>query len=116
MAWRARIRCRRYLVELLIREEDVVKNLRTGSLVLGAAVLGSLMAVQVAVANEGAAGLTFEMTELSQGYLLADGEDAAPAEGNCGEDNSAEDKGGEGKCGEGKCGEGKCGEGKCGSA
>ncbi len=87
-----------------------MKNLRTGSLVLGAAVLGSLMAAQVVVANDDdAAALTFEMTELSRGYLLADGEDAAPAEGNCGEDKSAEDKGGEGKCGEGKCGEGKCG-------
>ena len=83
-----------------------MRNLRAGSLVLGAAVLGSLMAAQIAEAKDDAAALAFEMTELSQGYLLADGEDAAPAEGKCGE----------GKCGEGKCGEGKCGEGKCGSA
>lgn len=83
-----------------------MKNFKAGSLVLGAAVLGSLMATQVAVADETAVEPAFQMTELSQGYLLADGDDAAPAEGKCGE----------GKCGEGKCGEGKCGEGKCGSA
>jgi uncharacterized low-complexity protein len=92
-------------------EERIVKNFKAGSLVLGAAVLGSLMATQVAVADETAVEPAFQMTELSQGYLLADGDDAAPAEGKCGEG-----KCGEGKCGEGKCGEGKCGEGKCGSA
>lgn len=84
-----------------------MRKFRTGSLVLGAAVLGSLMAAQVAAANDDDAAVpAFEMTELSQGYLLADREEAGPAEGKCGE----------GKCGEGKCGEGKCGEGKCGSA
>ena len=83
-----------------------------------AAALGTTFAVSLLaspIAN--AAENPFAMTELQNGYMVAEHH----GEGKCGEGKCGE-KEGEGKCGEkegeGKCGEkegeGKCGEGKCG--
>ncbi|MEN9807244.1 MAG: hypothetical protein RL756_1764 [Pseudomonadota bacterium] len=72
-----------------------MKKLKTGSMAVGAALLGSLAL----------AAPVFACSELEHGFG-ATAANEADAEGKCGE----------GKCGEGKCGEGKCGEGKCGSA
>jgi len=77
-----------------------MKKLKTGSMAVGAALLGSLAL----------AAPVFACSELEHGFG-ATAANEADAEGKCGEG-----KCGEGKCGEGKCGEGKCGEGKCGSA
>ncbi|MGD8615665.1 MAG: hypothetical protein PVI91_08390 [Gammaproteobacteria bacterium] len=111
------------------------------SAALGAAFVTSLAGTSLANAAEN----PFAMTELSNGYMVAEqaegkcGEGKTEAEGKCGEGKTeAEGKCGEGKteaegkCGgemkakeaEGKCGEGKvekeaegkCGEGKCGAA
>lgn len=68
--------------------------------IVGATLVGSLSAINVAQAAEN----PFGATQLESGYMQLAGKD------------------GEGKCGEGKCGgdkakkEGKCGEGKCGGA
>jgi uncharacterized low-complexity protein len=95
--------------------------------VVGAALVGSLSAINVASANEN----PFGATQLESGYMmLASSEEAAEKEGaaegkaeeegKCGEGKCGDGKKKEGKCGEGKCGdgkkteEGKCGEGKCG--
>ena len=72
-----------------------MKKLKTGSMAVGAALLGSLAL----------AAPVFACSELEHGFG-ATAANEADAEGKCGE----------GKCDEGKCGEGKCGEGKCGSA
>lgn len=100
---------------------------------VGAAFASSLLGAGVAQAAEN----PFSMTELAQGYQVAD---AHMKEGKCGEGKCGGSKAsgkemqkemGEGKCGtsemgkgkEGQCGamntkqkttEGKCGEGKCG--
>lgn len=85
--------------------------------IVGAALVGSLSAINIANAAEN----PFAAQPLNSGYMqIAD----ADTEGKCG----GEKKDAEGKCGEGKdsmegkCGEGKeskegkCGEGKCGGA
>ena len=88
---------------------------------IGAALVGSLSAVNVA----NAAGNPFGASQLESGYMVLASKDEKEGkgkmEGKCGEGKCGEDKGKmEGKCGEGKCGEGKgkmegkCGEGKCG--
>ncbi|MGD2076211.1 MAG: low-complexity protein [Gammaproteobacteria bacterium] len=100
------------------------------SAALGAAFVTSLAGTSLANAAEN----PFAMTELSNGYMVAEqaegkcGEGKTEAEGKCGEGKTeAEGKCGgemkakeaEGKCGEGKVekeAEGKCGEGKCGAA
>jgi len=82
--------------------------------VIGAALVGSLSAVNVAHADSN----PFAAEQLNSGYLMLAGE------GSCGEGKCGDKGEGEGKCGEGKCGdkggkdgaEGKCGEGKCGGA
>jgi uncharacterized low-complexity protein len=92
-------------------------SIRPLAAVIGASVLAS------AVSATAQAGNPFQLTELSQGYQVAD--EHQGAEGKCGEGKCGEKKAdAEGKCGEkkagaeGKCGEknaeGKCGEGKCG--
>ena len=73
---------------------------------VGAALTASVMAMPAANADQN----PFSLTELSSGYMVADGHKGK--EGKCGEGKCGEGKCGEGKCGEGKCGEGKCGEGK----
>jgi uncharacterized low-complexity protein len=102
--------------------------------VVGAALVGSLSAVNIASAAEN----PFGASAMQGGYMqLAEaaategkcGGDKKPAEGKCGEGKCGGEKASaEGKCGgekagaEGKCGgekagaEGKCGEGKCGGA
>ena len=77
---------------------------------IGATLVGSLSAVNLASAAEN----PFGASQLESGYMvLASNHEK---EGKCGEGKEKED----GKCGEGKCGEGKetkdgkCGEGKCG--
>ena len=88
---------------------------------VGAALTASVIAMPIANADAN----PFDMTELSSGYMVADGHEEGKCgegkcgegkcgEGKCGEGKAEEGKCGEGKCGEGKCGEGKCGEGKCG--
>jgi len=101
------------------------------ALAIGAAFVTSLAGVSVANAAEN----PFGMSELSSGYMVADGK---MKEGKCGEKHKKEN---DGKCGgkmkgedchhkdghdhdkdgkkmdkkkDGKCGEAKCGEGKCG--
>ena len=97
---------------------------------LGAVFVASLAGTSIANAAEN----PFGMTELSNGYMVAEskegkcgGMDKSKKEGKCG---GADKSKKEGKCGgadkskmEGKCGgadkskmkkEGKCGEGKCG--
>ena len=81
--------------------------------VIGAALVGSLSAVNVASAAEN----PFGASQLESGYMVVASMDEK--EGKCGEGKCGEGKDKkEGKCGEGKdkkegkCGEGKCGEGK----
>ena len=87
-------------------------NLKPVAAIVGAALVGSLSAMNVAAGEN-----PFGATQLDSGYMQLAGKEM---EGKCGGD-----KGMEGKCGgdketEGKCGgdkekkEGKCGEGKCG--
>ena len=95
---------------------------------LGAAFVTSLAGTSIANAT----GNPFGMTELSSGYMVAEG---AMKEGKCGASHMKDKEGKcgaqmkekmkkEGKCGEAKCGaqmkksmkEGKCGEGKCGAS
>lgn len=103
--------------------------LKPVAVALGAAFVTSLAGVSIANAAEN----PFGMTELSSGYMVAEG--AMKKEGKCGTSHMKKK---EGKCGgsmdkskmkEGKCGEnkmnkadmskmkkeGKCGEGKCGA-
>lgn len=65
-----------------------MKKLKTGSMAVGAALLGSLAL----------AAPVFACSELEQGFGVAAAEEADADEADT-----------EGKCGEGKCGEGKCG-------
>ncbi len=88
------------------------KNTMTpAAAVIGAALVGSLSAVNVAHADSN----PFAAEQLNSGYLMLAGEGSC-GEGKCG---AKDGKDGEGKCGskDGKDGaEGKCGEGKCGGA
>ncbi len=104
--------------------------LKPVAVAIGAAFVTSLAGTSIANAAQN----PFSMTELSSGYMVAEGD---MKEGKCGESHMKEkegkcgegkmDKEGmdkskmkEGKCGEGKMDkskmkkEGKCGEGKCG--
>ena len=107
--------------------------------------VGAALASTFAIANIAQAdGLDnpFEMSTLTAGYMLGEGEGSCggdaekegegscgegscggdaekEGEGSCGEDKEGEgscgeDKDGEGSCGEDKEGEGSCGEGSCG--
>lgn len=78
------------------------KNITPAAAIVGAALVGTLSAADIANAAEN----PFGATQLESGYMLLAG-----TEGTCGE----------GKCGEGKCGDkgeggdgDKGGEGKCG--
>ncbi len=94
------------------------KTLKPVAATVGAAFVGTLMAVNVTTAAEN----PFGVTELNTGYTqLAGGH----GEGKCGAGKCGGEKKSEGKCGAGKCGssgdcdrdkvsEGKCGAGKCG--
>ncbi|MCF7985804.1 MAG: low-complexity protein [Thiohalocapsa sp.] len=85
------------------------KTMTPAAAIVGAALVGTLSAVNVANAAEN----PFGASQLDSGYMLLAG---AEGEGKCGEGKCGGDKGeGEGKCGGDKGeGEGKCGEGKCG--
>jgi len=100
-------------------------NLKPVAALVGATLVGTLSAVNVAQAAEN----PFGATQLESGYMQLAGKDSEGkcGEGKCGEGKCGGDKAAdEGKCGgdkkdgEGKCGgekaagEGKCGEGKCG--
>ena len=108
------------------------KTIKPVSIALGAALVTSLAASNLAAESN---ANPFAMNELSGGYMQlasADNANKAEQEGKCGGKKSAQEgKCGEGKCGskgemkqnmEGKCGgkkseqEGKCGEGKCGGS
>jgi len=89
--------------------------LKPVAVAIGAAFVTSLAGTSIANAAQN----PFSMTELSSGYMVAEGD---MKEGKCGESHMKEK---EGKCGEGKMDkegmdkskmkkEGKCGEGKCG--
>ena len=104
-------------------------DLKPVAAVVGAALVGSLSAMNVAAGEN-----PFGASQLDSGYMqlassheggaAAEGEGKPMAEGKCGGEKKAEGEGkcgegmmkeGEGKCGEGKkMEEGKCGEGKCG--
>jgi len=113
-------------------ERKIVKPvaLAVGAALAGAFAIGSVASAET-VENP------FEMSTLTAGYMLGEGEgscggdeDGKDGEGSCGEgscggdkeDKEGEDKEGEGSCGEGSCGgdkedkegEGSCGEGSCG--
>ena len=105
-------------------ERKVVKPiaLAVGAALAGAFAIGS-------VANAETVDNPFEMSTLTAGYMLGEGEGSCggdkkdkDGEGSCGGDDhekegEAEDKDGEGSCGgdtEDKEGEGSCGEGSCG--
>ncbi len=86
------------------------KTVKPVAAAIGAAFVGSMLAV--GSANAGAN--PFGLSELNGGYAQI----AGNMEGKCGGDKA--EKSAEGKCGAGKCGgemkagEGKCGAGKCG--
>jgi uncharacterized low-complexity protein len=86
------------------------KMIAPAAAIVGAALVGSLSAVQVA----GAADNPFVAKSLDAGYVqLAEAEsDKGTGEGKCGEGKCGSKSGGEGKCGEGKCGSKTGGEDK----
>lgn len=101
------------------------KVMKPIALAVGAALAGSFAISGVVHAD----GLDnpFEMSSLSIGYMLGEGEgscggdkkgegEGSCGEGSCGDDKKGEghDKEGEGSCGEGSCGADKEGEGSCG--
>ncbi len=103
------------------------KVLKPVALAVGAALAGSF-AISGAVSAD-VVDSPFEMSNLSVGYMLGEGEgscggDKGEGEGSCGEGSCGEGdkKEGEGSCGEGSCGgdkdeaEGSCGEGSCGGS
>ena len=96
-------------------EKKVMKPI---ALAVGAALAGSF-AISGAVNAEGIDN-PFEMSTLSIGYMLGEGEGSCggdkkgEGEGSCGEGSCGDDKEGEGSCGEGSCGADKEGEGSCG--
>ncbi|MCZ6802921.1 MAG: hypothetical protein O7D86_03025 [Proteobacteria bacterium] len=65
-----------------------------------------------------AADNPFAVTQLTNGYMVADNAEGKCGEGKCGDkkdgEDSCGDKKAEGSCGDKKKEEGKCGEGKCG--
>ncbi len=109
------------------------KVMKPVALAVGAALAGTF-AISGAV-NAESIDSPFELSTLSVGYMLGEGEgscggdkgekegEGSCGEGSCGGDKEGEghDKEGEGSCGEGSCGgdkkgeaEGSCGEGSCG--
>ena len=100
-------------------EKKVVKPV---ALAVGAALASTFAFGGVAQADT--VDNPFEMSTLTAGYMLGEGEGSC-GEGSCGGDKD-KDKEGEGSCGEGSCGgdsegegddkegEGSCGEGSCG--
>ena len=103
-------------------EKKVIKPI---ALAVGAALAGTF-AISGTV-NAKAIDSPFEMSSLTVGYMLGEGEGSCggdkDAEGSCGEkdgEGSCGEKDGEGSCGEkdgeaeDKEGEGSCGEGSCG--
>ena len=90
------------------------------AIALGAAFVTSLAGTPVANAAEN----PFAMSDLSNGYVVAEMEEGKCGEGKCGGDKAKK----EGKCGGDKAeamategadkakAEGKCGEGKCGGS
>jgi uncharacterized low-complexity protein len=98
-------------------EKKVMKPI---ALAVGAALAGSF-AISGTVNAEGIDS-PFQMSSLSIGYMLGEGEGScggdkkAEGEGSCGEGSCGDDKKGEGhdKEGEGSCGDDKEGEGSCG--
>jgi uncharacterized low-complexity protein len=122
--------------EKKMSEKKVIKPV---ALAVGIALAGTF-AISGTV-NADSIDSPFEMSNLTVGYMLGEGEGSCggdkDAEGSCGEkdgegscgekDGEAEDKEGEGSCGEGSCGgdkaddgekdaEGSCGEGSCGGS
>jgi len=102
-------------------EKKVIKPI---ALAVGAALAGTF-AISGTV-NADSIDSPFEMSNLTVGYMLGEGEGSCggdkDAEGSCGEkdgEGSCGEKDGEGSCGE-KDGEGSCGEkdgeGSCGEA
>jgi uncharacterized low-complexity protein len=89
------------------------KTITPAAAIVGAALVGSLSAINVASAADN----PFALKALDSGYIqLAGAEsDKGTGEGKCGEGKCGGKTGGEGKCGGKTGGEGKCGEGKCGS-
>ena len=112
-------------------EKKIIKPV---ALAVGAALAGTF-AISGTV-NADSIDSPFEISTMSVGYMLGEGEgscggdkgekegEGACGEGSCGGDKKGEghDKEGEGSCGEGSCGaadkegEGSCGEGSCGAA
>jgi len=99
-------------------EKKVIKPI---ALAVGAALAGTF-AISGTV-NADSIDSPFEMSNLTVGYMLGEGEGSCggdkDAEGSCGEkdgEGSCGEKEGEGSCGEAddKEGEGSCGEGSCG--
>ena len=99
-------------------EKKVIKPI---ALAVGAALAGTF-AISGTV-NADAIDSPFEMSNLTVGYMLGEGEGSCggdkEGEGSCGEkdgEGSCGEKDGEGSCGESgdKEGEGSCGEGSCG--
>ena len=99
-------------------EKKVIKPI---ALAVGAALAGTF-AISGTV-NADAIDSPFEMSNLTVGYMLGEGEGSCggdkEGEGSCGEkdgEGSCGEKDGEGSCGESgeKDGEGSCGEGSCG--
>jgi uncharacterized low-complexity protein len=87
------------------------KTMTPAAAVIGAALVGSLSATNIAHAEEN----PFGAEQLAGGYLMLAGEGSC-GEGKCGEGKCGSKDDGEGKCGNKDDGEGKCGEGKCGGA
>ena len=114
-----------------------MSKVKSNIIAMGAIVATSTFASQIVVAEEN----PFKMTDLSSGYMVADGGGKyckkkmkkmdTNGDGSISKDEfmshaekkfSMKDKDGDGvispdemkKHAEGKCGEGKCGEGKCG--
>jgi len=100
------------------------KVIKPIALAVGAALAGTF-AISGTV-NADSIDSPFEMSNLTVGYMLGEGEGSCggdkDAEGSCGEKDGegscgeADEKEGEGSCGEAdeKEGEGSCGEGSCG--
>ena len=106
------------------------KILKPVALAVGAALAGTF-AISGTVNADSLDASPFEISTLSVGYMLGEGEgscggdkgeekegEGSCGEGSCGGDKEGEghDKEGEGSCGEAgeKEGEGSCGEGSCG--
>lgn len=90
------------------------KTINPVAAIVGAALVGSLSAVNLASAADN----PFALKSLDSGYMqLAGAEtDKGTGEGKCGEGKCGSKSGGEGKCGEGKCGSKTGGEDKGGAS